>query len=51
VATRQTLFDLPAPAERLWGVAISPDSRRIALIRTLKNKHEVVVLGPVATEE
>lgn len=47
VATRQPLFELPAPAERMRrGIAVSPDSRRLALIRTLRNMNEVVVLGP-----
>ena len=48
VATRQTLFDLPLPAERLRAMAISPDARRLAMIRTLRNTHEVVVLGAAA---
>jgi len=30
VATRQTMFELPTPAERIQGVAISPNSRRMA---------------------
>jgi WD40 repeat protein/serine/threonine protein kinase len=47
VATRQTMFELPTPAERIQGVAISPNSRRMAIIRSLRNVHEVVVLGPV----
>jgi WD40 repeat protein len=45
VATRQTLFELPPPAERLRGLALAPDSRRLAVIRTLRNRNEVVILG------
>src|SRR5262249_6501438 len=47
VATRQTMFDPPTPAERIQGVAVSPNSRRMAIIRSLRNVHEIVVLGPV----
>jgi WD40 repeat protein len=46
IATKQSLFELPAPAERMRGIAISPDSRNVAAIRTRKGQHDVVVLGP-----
>jgi WD40 repeat protein len=46
VATRQSLFELPVPAEQLRSMAISPDSKRLAAIRTLRGDPEIVVLGP-----
>jgi eukaryotic-like serine/threonine-protein kinase len=45
VATRQTLFGLPPPAQYLSALAISPDSRRLAAIRDLRGAREIVVLG------
>jgi WD40 repeat protein len=45
VATRQMLFELPLLADRLHGMSIAPESRRIAMIRTLRDTHEIVIVG------
>jgi WD40 repeat protein/serine/threonine protein kinase len=45
VPTLLSMFELPLAAQRLRGLAISPDSRRLAVIRELNGGHEIVVLG------
>ena len=45
VPTRQMLFELPLLATRLQGLAIAPDSRRMAVIRSLRDSQEVVIVG------
>jgi WD40 repeat protein/serine/threonine protein kinase len=45
VPTMIATFELPLAAERLRGLAIAPDSRRLAVIRELHGTHEIVILG------
>jgi WD40 repeat protein len=50
VATRQSLFDLPLPAERVRSLTIAPHSRRMAMIRTLRGAQDVLLLGGPSPE-